>query len=110
MFNLFLAVSPTGAFICLPLLGSSVAGFLGRFIGTGSCPIIYTFIALLLLLVALIVTYRILVSKGKKSYFLFFVILIRISVFCTFARYLCFSLLAGMASACIWQVSSSSGN
>lgn len=45
-------------------------------------------------------------KKRKKSSFLFFVILI--CLFCTLARSFCFSLLAGMTSAFIWQVSSGS--
>nr|KAJ0201170.1 hypothetical protein LSAT_V11C600339050 [Lactuca sativa] len=86
---------PLTLFLTLfPMFGS--AFFVVRFIGTDSCPIISTVIALLLLLVTLIL-----------SSFLFFVILILIYIFCTFPRYLCFSLLAGMTSACIWQSSES---
>ena len=55
--------------VFLPLIGSFVAGFFGRFLGSeGSAIMILT---LFVLLVILIIIYRILLSKRKKSFLLY---------------------------------------
>lgn len=67
--------------VFLPLLGSSVAGFFGRFLGAEGTAIMTTpefILPLFLLVVILTIIYRILLSKKKKSFLLLFKIIISI--------------------------------
>ncbi|GMI95820.1 hypothetical protein HRI_005289400 [Hibiscus trionum] len=67
--------------VFLPLLGSFIAGFFGRFLGSGSEGTAGTpfFLFLLLLLMTLIISYRLLKKKGRNSWIL--LLLIYISIF-----------------------------
>lgn len=92
-------------------LGAFLAISFGRFLESDLSTLISTlfFMCFLCLLICLILIYRMRVSRGKKSSFLFFVILILIFVVCTWVRsvFLFFLLSAGTF---IFQVSAGSNN
>jgi len=76
--------------VFLPLLGSSVAGFFGRFLGSEGTAIMTTpefLLPLFVLVVIFTIIYRILLSKKKKSFLLLFLIYIVVFFLCCLFRF-----------------------